>query len=289
MSSVSERYDRAALDYVRYWGPVLTEAARRLLEECDAHVRAAIGAAKADPQGRPPRLLDLGAGTGTLSLDALRRWPQLHVLGIDASSGMLGVAQRDAERLPAEMRGRLRFMTASADALPLPDASVDVCVSSFVLQLVPDRGAALREVLRVLRPGGRLGFVTWIDEEAPFEAADAFDDVVAELDIEEPEDDRGDEEVSGDFTSPEAAVEELEAAGFDEVSARRDRLEYRWSLESYLDYKEHYGERGLFGSLRRRERDLLRRQAGERLRTLDSAAFRWRTPVVYAWGRRPLS
>ena len=51
---------------------------------------------------------------------------------------------------------RLSFVHAPADELPLPDASFDVAVSSFVFQLVPDRSAAFREVYRVLRPGGHV-------------------------------------------------------------------------------------------------------------------------------------
>src|SRR3989304_3978142 len=60
-----------------------------------------------------------------------------------------------------------RFVTAAADAIPLPEASVDVAVSSFVLQLVPDRLAALREIRRVLRPGGRLAYATWLADDRP--------------------------------------------------------------------------------------------------------------------------
>jgi SAM-dependent methyltransferase len=52
-----------------------------------------------------------------------------------------------------------RLLEGAADAIPLPDASVDVALSSFVLQLVPNRHAALTEIRRVLRPGGRLGLI----------------------------------------------------------------------------------------------------------------------------------
>ncbi len=287
MSSISERYDSNARDYVRYWAPVLSRAALRLLDDVEPFVRTAIARARSDGHRRPA-LMDLGAGTGVLTLAALARWPELQVIGADASSGMLAVIRGEAEHLPADVRRRLELVTAFADRLPSADASVDVCVSSFLFQLVPDRAAALRDVLRVLRPGGRVAFVTWIDEEVPFEAADVFDDVVVDLGFEDPDNER-EEDVSGDFPSPEAADDELTAAGFDEVSARRDWLVYEWDPESYLDYKEHYGEIDLFASLAPVDRERLRDVARERLSVLDRRAFRWRTPIVYAFGRRPTS
>ena len=95
------------------------------------------------------RVLDVACGTGALArVAAARVGPNGAVIGLDANADMLAVAQRVA---PA-----IDWMHGRAEALPLPDASVDAVVSQFGLMFFDDRVAALREMQRVLRPGGRL-------------------------------------------------------------------------------------------------------------------------------------
>ena len=79
------RYDRIADGYARHWAPVIRPAAVRLLEVL----------APLLPAGSA-HLLDIGTGTGTLALEAIERWPAVHVTGIDASSEMAGRAKREA-------------------------------------------------------------------------------------------------------------------------------------------------------------------------------------------------
>jgi len=97
------------------------------------------------------RALDVGAGTGDLALALLRVTPQSSAIALDLSPGMLAVYRRRASRLglrPAAVLG-------SAEAIPLPDCSVDRVVTSFTLRNVADLSRALREFRRVLRPSGR--------------------------------------------------------------------------------------------------------------------------------------
>jgi len=95
------------------------------------------------------RVLDVACGTGVLARAAAPRVaPGGTVLGLDANPDMLAVARRVA---PA-----IEWMHGRAEALPLPDANVDAVVSQFGLMFFDDRVAALREMQRVLRPGGRL-------------------------------------------------------------------------------------------------------------------------------------
>lgn len=278
MTSVSDRYDRAAASYARYWAPVLADASRRLLDLLEAD-RAV------DPRS-PMTVLDVGTGGGALAFDVLARWQSARVVAADASSGMLESAREMAGTLEASQRERLTFAHGPADAVPVPSASVDLIISSFVYQLVPDRRSAFREALRVLRPGGQLGLVTWIaKDEEPFVAADEFDEAVYDLEIQDPE--HPDEEVAGDYESARAARGELRWAGFSKVEVRELLLDYQWELESYLDYKRNYGESGLFNSLGTEAAEQLAARARERLSVLRPEAFRWRTPVVYAFGTKP--
>jgi ubiquinone/menaquinone biosynthesis C-methylase UbiE len=284
-NAVASRYDSAGEGYLRYWAPVLDASARALVDRVAATIDREI--ARARGEGRAARVLDIGTGAGVIAIELVRRWPgQVSVTALDASRGMLDVARRQLAAAGAPGRS-VELVHAEAGLLPSADATFDVALSSFVLQLVPDRRAALSEAMRVLRPGGSLSFVTWLDEELPFEAADAFDDAVVDLEIVEDEDERDDEVVAGDFRSANAAAGELRRAGFRRVTARAETLEYAWTQESYLDYKRHYGETELFANLDAATGEALMRRARERMDALRRDAFRWRARIVYAAGRRP--
>jgi len=101
-----------------------------------------------------PSALELGCGTGFFLLNLMQAGvvSQGHVT--DISPGMVGAACRNAEALGLDVRGEV----ADAESLPYPDGSFDLVVGHAVLHHVPDVELALREVLRVLRPGGRFVF-----------------------------------------------------------------------------------------------------------------------------------
>ena len=266
-------FDEFAEAYRQWWGPLIAPAALQVLD--DVEVPAGDGAAF--------DLLDVGTGTGVLAVAALERWPGARVLGIDPSSRMLEIAQDVARRRSPGLAQRLRTITAPADRIPLADRSMDVAVSSFVIQLVPSRAAALREVLRVLRPGGRLALVTWRDDELHFEPDDAFADAMDELQIIPPPDERD----VHPYTSPRAAAAEFRRAGFREVRAWSAWLEHRFTPESYLDVLEHWMDRELFAGLDAGTRSLLRARALRNMRDVAPQAFQWRRPLVRVVGRRP--
>lgn len=99
-------------------------------------------------------VLDLGCGAGMDALVAAQIvGPAGRIVGVDLSHEMLAVAE--AGRTEAGFP-QVEFREAAVEALPFPAASFAVAVSNGVLNLVPDKPAALREIFRVLRPGGRL-------------------------------------------------------------------------------------------------------------------------------------
>ncbi len=240
MTDQPARYDRIADGYARWWGPIIAPAAVAALDQIADAVRD--GATD---------ILDVGTGTGTLAIAALRRWPTVRVIGIDASSGMIEAAGRAADdQLTAEQRRRLDLRVAFADDLGLPDETVDAAISSFVLQLVPNRHRALRDVRRVLRRRGVFGWVSWLTGSEPWRPDDDFDDALIDIG-EEPRDwdDR-----PGDLRDERSAVAEMRRAGFAEVSATAGTLVHRFDVDGVVGFLTEFDEEDLVDSLGRRRR-----------------------------------
>jgi demethylmenaquinone methyltransferase/2-methoxy-6-polyprenyl-1,4-benzoquinol methylase len=103
--------------------------------------------------GESGRALDVGTGTGDFALALLARSSgTASVTGIDISGGMLEIAERRAAR--AGLGSRYERLVASVESLPFPDAAFDVVMAGFVIRNVGDIPRGLREMRRVLRPGG---------------------------------------------------------------------------------------------------------------------------------------
>ena len=100
-------------------------------------------------------VLDVAAGNGNASLAAARRYAS--VTSTDYVQSLLdkGRARAEAEALP------IRFELADAEALPYANASFDVVMSTFGVMFTPDHHRAAGEMLRVLRPGGRIAMANW--------------------------------------------------------------------------------------------------------------------------------
>jgi len=127
-------------NYDRFFVPTIGTAwATALLDEADL---------------RPgERVLDIACGTGVVACRAAKQvGPSGSVAGLDLSPGMLEIARAKSSEI--------EWHEGDAAALPLPDGAFDVVVSSLGVQFVEDKQSALREMRRVLAPGGRVAIAT---------------------------------------------------------------------------------------------------------------------------------
>jgi len=136
--------DDAAETYEAFFVPALfSQWTGALLDAAGVHERA--GAR---------RVLDVACGTGVLARAAgARLGPAGNVTGIDPNAGMLAVARRKSPGIT--------WRAGRAEALPLDDASFDAVLCQFGLMFFEDRAAGLREMMRMLRPGGRMAVAVW--------------------------------------------------------------------------------------------------------------------------------
>lgn len=108
-------------------------------------------------------VLDLGSGGGgDVLLSARRVGPTGRVYGLDMTDEMLELARKNASDAGA---GNVEFRKGQIEAIPLPDASVDVVISNCVINLSTDKPAVFAQMHRVLRPGGRVGVTDVVAED----------------------------------------------------------------------------------------------------------------------------
>ena len=281
MTDQAERYDRIAGGYARWWAPFLVPAAMDLLDRLGPQL----------PAG-PIRILDVGTGTGTLGLGAVERWPDVRVDAIDASTEMAAAAEAERDRrLGSAATDRFAVTVASADDLPFADETFDAAMTSFVLQLVPNRHRALREIRRTLRSGAPLAIVTWLRDTTVWRPDEIVDELLDEFGIDPPPDD-DDEPTNdavvdpGDPATVKALVGELRRAGFRAVDGESGTLAIEFDAEGYIGFLTEFDDPTLFDGVEPADRQRALPTLRQRLEALDPSHLSMPAPIVYAIGRR---
>jgi demethylmenaquinone methyltransferase/2-methoxy-6-polyprenyl-1,4-benzoquinol methylase len=109
-----------------------------------------------DP-GADQRVLDVAAGTGLVTAELIRQGAG-QVVALDQSEAMLAGARARAARNPS-LAERVTFVAGEAERLPFADGEFDALSFTYLLRYVDDRAATMRELGRVVRPGGRIGML----------------------------------------------------------------------------------------------------------------------------------
>jgi demethylmenaquinone methyltransferase/2-methoxy-6-polyprenyl-1,4-benzoquinol methylase len=103
------------------------------------------------------RILDVATGTGLVA-QALARSARCEIVGVDQSEPMLAAARARLDADP-DLSARVSLVVGQAERLPFDDASFDALSFTYLLRYVDDRTATIRELARVVKPGGRIGMV----------------------------------------------------------------------------------------------------------------------------------
>lgn len=113
----------------------------------------------------PVRILDVAAGTGLVSRALARRHPAARIAALDPSEAMLSSGA--AENVSAGFEARIHPVLGRAESLPFPDDTFDVVTFTYLLRYVDDPAGTLRELTRVVRPGGTLASLEFHAPDAP--------------------------------------------------------------------------------------------------------------------------
>src|SRR5919106_958952 len=253
-------YSAQARTYAEHWSPIIRTAGRRLLESL--------------PSREAKRILDVGTGAGAHLLDLRRLAPHSWILGVDRSAGMLELAS--AHGLPLALMDGMD--------LALRDEGFDLAVMIFVLFHLDDPVVALRNVRRVLRPGGMLGTVTWAEDPDP-QASRLWEAEIDALGASDPDPIPRKHELMN-TTDKVAAL--LADAGLTPLRLWLERLEHTWSVDSLVALHTGYGRlKRKLDSLDPGTREAFLGRIRGRLAALGPEAFHYRAITVCSVASRP--
>lgn len=170
------------------------------------------------------RWIDIGCGTGVLTSTIVATSEPAEVVGVDSSDTFL----RSASATVTDPR--VSFIQGDAQAVPQADDRFDVAVSGLVLNFLPDKNAAVREMARVVRPGGTIALYVW-DYAGHMQVMRTFFDVATALDPKALEYDDG---VKAPICRPGPLSDLLERNGLLDVEVRA--IDVPAAFDSFEDY-----------------------------------------------------
>jgi trans-aconitate methyltransferase len=168
--------------------------------------------------------IDIGCGTGVLTSAVLNSCDPSRVVAIDSSAAFLQTAQSQLND------PRASFRQADAQAIPEDDNTFDVAVSGLVLNFLPDKAAAAREMVRMVRPGGVVALYVW-DYAGHMQIMRTFFDVAIALDPRAREFDDG---VKAPICRPGPLAELFERSGVADVEVRK--IDITTAFDGFDDY-----------------------------------------------------
>jgi ubiquinone/menaquinone biosynthesis C-methylase UbiE len=190
-----------------------------------------IAAAAIEPESL---VLDLACGSGDPALDIVQQFASVRVIGVDRSSAGLVLARQNAER--ARVGSRIAFMQGDVQALPVASECVDRITCRFGVMFFQDAERAMREMRRVLKPGGRVALLVWGVFQQPFFEATIGAVLQLVPGAELPEAAR----LMSRFAAPGSLAAELRKAGFCSIRETEMTLPRIWtgSAEQLWEYQQ---------------------------------------------------
>jgi ubiquinone/menaquinone biosynthesis C-methylase UbiE len=259
---LADLYSRRATAYDELWSPIIRPVGERLLDFLQL----------TDAR----RVIDVGTGAGALLPAIQRASPRAEVIGVDRSEGMLRLCRQ-------RFAGPLALM--DVQRLGIQSGKFDAAVLAFVLFHMPSPKLCLDEVNRVLKPGGKVGTVTWGPETVPganlvwdreLEAAGATTVTLPATDNK------------SSTNSPAKITALLEQAGYRSIKAWAEPLQHQWQPEVHFEYLARSTARERLGSLHPGAREDCLQRIRDRLANAGADQFVFRSEVVLATAVKPL-